>query len=300
MSRRGRSGRRAGHHDRDSAAGGHRLERAGGLLDQQAEVGRLAVEGQRAGLRQSDRAQVLDQPAQDERLVEDRPEVLGVGRVDAVDDRLDVAPDDRQRRAQLMAHVGQQRPPLAFVRLQALGHRVEAGRQLDELAGTAPGPRDPHGVIAMGHPARRVDHLVDRLGDRPDSAPDEQDSQEQEGQAAEAEGHHHAVLAGPIGPEQPEDRGEDESANRGQDDDEDQEHDQDRGEALDEPAARRPGPARLGPRRSVGHPWRGARGPLAAGLPPGPPAIGPASHPGVRPVPVLTRVGHPGRSSAKR
>ena len=52
------------------------------------------------------------------------------GRVDAVDDRLEVAGDDRQRRAQLVADVGEQVAALLLVGLQAGGHGVEAAGEL--------------------------------------------------------------------------------------------------------------------------------------------------------------------------
>ena len=66
-------------------------------------VGRLAVERERPGLGQGERPQVVDQPGQHARLVEDDREMRRVGRVDAVDDRLEVALDDGQRRPQLVA-----------------------------------------------------------------------------------------------------------------------------------------------------------------------------------------------------
>ena len=86
------------------------------------------------GLRQGQRPQVVDQPGQHARLVEDDREMRGVRRVDAVDDRLEVALDDRQRRPQLVADLGEQRPPLAFVGLEPRGHRVEARDQLADGA----------------------------------------------------------------------------------------------------------------------------------------------------------------------
>ena len=106
--------------------GGGRLERAHHVRDQQLGVGRLAVKRERPGLGQRERAQVVDQPGQDARLVEHDREMRRVRRIDAVDDRLEVALDDRQRRPQLVADLGQQGPPLAFVRLEPGGHRVEA------------------------------------------------------------------------------------------------------------------------------------------------------------------------------
>ena len=63
----------------------------------------LPMERQAAGLGQRDGPEIVDEPSQDLRLVEDRGEVLLVGRVDSVEDRLDVALNDRQRRPQLVA-----------------------------------------------------------------------------------------------------------------------------------------------------------------------------------------------------
>ena len=56
-----------------------RLERADDLADQDVGVGRLAVEGERPGLRERQRPQVVDQPAEDAGLVEDRPRWAGSG-----------------------------------------------------------------------------------------------------------------------------------------------------------------------------------------------------------------------------
>ena len=49
-----------------------RLERADDVGDEEVRVGRLAMERQRAGLGQGQRPQVVDEPAEDSRLVEDR------------------------------------------------------------------------------------------------------------------------------------------------------------------------------------------------------------------------------------
>jgi hypothetical protein len=46
-------------------------------------------------------------------------EVLGVGWVDTVDDRLEAALDDGQRRAQLMRHVGQEASALLVTLFEA-------------------------------------------------------------------------------------------------------------------------------------------------------------------------------------
>ena len=116
--------------DRDRGGLGGRTEGARHVGDEQVGVGRLRVERQHARLRERDRAQVVDEPLEDARLVEDRGEVRRVCRVDTVDDRLEVAGDDRQRRPQLVADVRQQAPALLLVRLQPGGHGVEAAGEL--------------------------------------------------------------------------------------------------------------------------------------------------------------------------
>ena len=64
--------------------------------------------------------------------VEDPAHVLRVGRVDAVGDRLGLAPDDRQRRPQLVGHLGQEGAAPRLRRLQPGAHRVEGARQVGE------------------------------------------------------------------------------------------------------------------------------------------------------------------------
>jgi hypothetical protein len=95
------------------------LERAADLRRKDREVRRLAVEREGARLGKAQRAQVLDKPRQHPRFLEDRAEVLGIGGIDPVHDRLGVALDDGQRRAQLVAHVGEEAAALGLVGLEA-------------------------------------------------------------------------------------------------------------------------------------------------------------------------------------
>ena len=67
-------------------------------------------------------------------------EMFGVGRVDAVEDRLEVALDDRHRRAELVADVGEQAATLAFVGLEPSHHRVET-------RGERPRRRKPMSIV---------------------------------------------------------------------------------------------------------------------------------------------------------
>ena len=56
----------------DARRGRGRLERAHDVADEDVGIGRFAVEGERPGLGQRQRPQVVDQPAEDPRLVEDQ------------------------------------------------------------------------------------------------------------------------------------------------------------------------------------------------------------------------------------
>ncbi len=81
---------------------------AGGDIGEQgAEIGRLAVEDEAARLGQREGPQVLDQPFQDPGLLEERLEMGGIGRIDAVEQGLEVALDHGERGAQLVGDIGQ-------------------------------------------------------------------------------------------------------------------------------------------------------------------------------------------------
>ena len=80
---------------------------------------------ERAALGERERPQIVDQACEDLGLLEDRRDVRGVGRMHAVEERLDVALHDRERRAQLMRHIGEELLALRFIRAEARGHRVE-------------------------------------------------------------------------------------------------------------------------------------------------------------------------------
>ena len=91
------------------------------------------------------------------------PRCAAIRRVDAVDDRLEVALDDGQRRPQLVADVGEEGPPLALVGLEPLGHRVEARGSARASARprlAAAGRRGPSS--RRPRPAGRLDQPVER------------------------------------------------------------------------------------------------------------------------------------------
>ena len=92
------------------------------------------MERQAAALREGDGPEVVDEPAEDPRLLEDRAQMCLVDLVDAVEHRLDVSLDDRERRPQLVADVGQERPSLRLIRLEAGDHLVEAAGEIAHRA----------------------------------------------------------------------------------------------------------------------------------------------------------------------
>ena len=91
-------------------------------------------------------------------------EVRRVRRVDAVEDRLEIAGDDRQRRPQLVADVREQRAALLLVGLEPGGHRVEAAGELLDRRQVRAGLADPDAVVAVLDPAGRGEHPVEVAG----------------------------------------------------------------------------------------------------------------------------------------
>ena len=122
---------------RDPGLLGLRLERRDRFLRERREIGRLAMERECAGLGERERPQILDEPRKHLRLVEDREEMLFVGRVHPVDECLEVSLDDRERGAQLVADIGEQAPPLLLARTKAAGHRVEGACERASFTWTA-------------------------------------------------------------------------------------------------------------------------------------------------------------------
>ena len=137
------------------------LEGRDGVLDEDLEVGRLAVQRERTGLRQGERAEVLDQPIEDPGLVEDRGEVLLVGRTNAVEDGFDAALDDGERRAKLVRDVGEEGAPLPLIRLESRRHGVEATSELGDRRWSGPFDRHTRAVIATLDPGRLVDEGIE-------------------------------------------------------------------------------------------------------------------------------------------
>ena len=120
------------------------------------EVRRLAVE-RRGGPPRTGRRVRRSSTSRPRTRVSSRiaPRCSRVRLVDAVEDRLDVALDDRQRRPELVADVGEQRPPLALARLEPGRHRVEAADEVADRARRPGRDGDPRGVVAGLDPLGR-------------------------------------------------------------------------------------------------------------------------------------------------
>jgi hypothetical protein len=148
--------KRGRHVDRERQFGRFepRLEHRADVADERGHIGRLPMQRKDPALRLRQRLQLLDQRGQDTRLLQHRKEVGVVARVDALDQALEVALDDGERRAQLVRDVGQETPPLLVVRLEALGHLIERAGEATDLRRPALG--DAHRVVARSDPSRRV------------------------------------------------------------------------------------------------------------------------------------------------
>ena len=142
------------------------------------------MEGERAGFREGQRAEIVHQTRYHARLVEDRLEMLSVRRVQAIEQRLEVALHDRERRSQLVRYVSEQPPTLLLARLEALAHRVERPREGPQLPRTA----RPHAcAVVPGLDAlRRVDQVTERDGERDDDDGENRQGHEDRGSAAGA------------------------------------------------------------------------------------------------------------------
>src|SRR3989442_6274321 len=164
-----------------------------------------------------------------------------VGRVHAVDHRLEVSLHHRERRPELVTHVGEEASPLLLARGEARRHRVERSREGPRFAWTA--LFDARREIAFSDPAYGVDDIAYRGGE-PTQGPRRQADPEKD----DEEGDPARDIAGKgrsaeRARERPEEKG------RG-DDRQDRRHHEEHGHAADEPAAHRPRPARPTP------PWR--------------------------------------------
>src|SRR2546425_9884600 len=192
-----------------------------------------------------------------------------VGGMDAVDERLEVAPHDREGGPELVADIGEQAPPLLLTRTQAAGHRVERARERARFARAT--LVDARREIAIGHTADRIDDIADRRREPAYRAGREGDQKEHEQKSG-------AARDGPRwvgGTERARERQEEE---RGGDDGEDGPGDEEHRHSAHETPAHRPRPAATpsAPRRErlVLRPPR--RAPAGGAPPPPSPPSSPA------------------------
>ena len=138
------------------------------MVDRSPKVGRLQLQRQRPGLCQRDRAHVLDELLEDVELLAHGREMRSVCRVEAVLDRLELAGDDRQWRAQLVRRIRQERAATLVDRRQARTHVVE--RASERAHPWRPADRDARGVIAALDAFGRVRQLVEWRAHAPHAA----------------------------------------------------------------------------------------------------------------------------------
>ena len=169
--------------DPELDAGGRRPRPMGrgDVLEQDRRVRRLAVEWQRAGLGEAQGSEIVDEPLQHPRLLEDRADVGRVGRVDPVEQGLEVALDHRERGSELVGDVGEEAAARRILRLEPCGHRVEGPAQASHLA-SALVIGDPNGVVGSLDPPGGIDELRERSPDaaRDADADDQRDDPDDE------------------------------------------------------------------------------------------------------------------------
>ena len=120
------------------------------------------TQGCHAGVDARQVEEVVDEPAEAARLVEDSGQGVVVGRLDAVGEVLETSGQRGNGRAQLVRDGGDQRPALRVDVAQVGGHLVErAGQLADLVAGRGV---DATRVVAARHPSRDLGHLPQRAG----------------------------------------------------------------------------------------------------------------------------------------
>ena len=173
----------------------------GDVARELAGVDRLFLQLQRAALRQGERSEILDEPRQHVRLLEQHLQLRLVARIDTVQQAFELSLDDGERRPQLVRDVGHEIAPQPIVLLKPLGHRVERVRPGANRRRTMLG--DANVVRAGGHAIGRFHHTVQRRDDPPHHG--------QKSEADDRDAHHAADeqndrRALPGGRDQPEPR----------------------------------------------------------------------------------------------
>ena len=144
----------------DSATGSNA---AATSLSQRGQIGRLQVQRELSGLGLGELVQIVDQVAQVAGLVVEVGDLLFAQRVDVVQNRLQAALQDAERRAQLVGHVGHHVAAQGLAAPQGFAHLVEGGRHLDHLGGA--GRLDAAVEIARADVAGCFGQAVERGGE---------------------------------------------------------------------------------------------------------------------------------------
>ena len=117
--------RRRRDRDLDPASTGQRGQRSHGVAHHGAELDRLRVQDELAGVAGGQRAEVLDEAVERAGLVKQQVEALVVARVDAVELQLYLPLQHGERRAQLVGDIGQEALTGALGCVEPGGHVVE-------------------------------------------------------------------------------------------------------------------------------------------------------------------------------
>ena len=125
------------------------------------------MESQGSRLGQGQRAEILHQLRQHLDLFHGGREMGLVGGVDTVDHRFKFASQNRQGRAQLVAHVGQECAALSLVLFEAGGHGVERLHERPQLSRAGVIFGDARRVVPRLHASGRLDQIAERESDSP-------------------------------------------------------------------------------------------------------------------------------------
>jgi hypothetical protein len=134
-----------------------------------------------AALRQRQCPQVVNEPRQHLGFFQQRRQVVGVGRIDPIEQRLEVALEHGDGRAQLVGHVCQQAAALIFAAPQAAEHGVEGACQGAQLA--RPALAHARGQVAGFDALGRVDQVAQGKGEKPQRGEqgEEEDERQRQG-----------------------------------------------------------------------------------------------------------------------
>ena len=181
-----------------------------------------------------------------------------VRRVHTVDERLQIPLHDRERRAQLVAHVGEKPPALLLSGLEPARHGVE--RACESACFTGASLAHSGREVAVGDAAHRLDHISERSGE-----PTKRSRRQQEAVQHHEQPHAARDIANRVG--RSERRGERPEEDRRPDHREDRGRDEEHRHAPHEasPPPGRPGPATSRRERLV---LRPPRRPPTRGVPP--------------------------------